>query len=173
MAPVTDTDPRTGSAETPDDHLTWLASLPRKRMGAAMLFTDRLGRVLLLEPTYQKPWVLPGGIVEADESPRAGAIREVREELGLDVVPGPLIAVNWSPQRADGSGDSLTWMFDGGSLDESRIRLEDGEIRSWAWCTPAEVEQLAGARQSRSLVAATAARDRGATAYLEDGAVPD
>ncbi|MFE0807122.1 GNAT family N-acetyltransferase [Streptomyces sp. NPDC058848] len=37
-------------------------------------------------------WAMPGGGLEADESPRAGALREVREETGwTDLEPGPLL----------------------------------------------------------------------------------
>jgi hypothetical protein len=41
------------------------ATLPRKRMGAAVCFRDDVGRVLLVEPTYKRDWLLPGGAVEA------------------------------------------------------------------------------------------------------------
>ncbi len=37
-------------------------------------------------------YVFPGGGVEGDETPRQAAVREAREELGLVVAPGPLIA---------------------------------------------------------------------------------
>ncbi|MFF8812893.1 NUDIX domain-containing protein [Streptomyces pactum] len=57
--------------------------LPRKRMAAGVLFFDSAGRVLLVDPAYREPWEIPGGAVEREESPRAGARREVREELGL------------------------------------------------------------------------------------------
>ncbi|MFI8948097.1 GNAT family N-acetyltransferase [Streptomyces sp. NPDC053750] len=37
-------------------------------------------------------WAMPGGGIEADESPREGALREVREETGwTDLDPGPLL----------------------------------------------------------------------------------
>ena len=50
----------------------YTATLPRKRMAAAVLFFDAADRLLLVEPTYKPTWELPGGTVEADESPRAG-----------------------------------------------------------------------------------------------------
>jgi ADP-ribose pyrophosphatase YjhB (NUDIX family) len=43
----------------------WTATLPRKRMGAALLFRDPDDRVLLVEPTHKPYWELPGGVVEA------------------------------------------------------------------------------------------------------------
>ncbi|OIK01179.1 bifunctional GNAT family N-acetyltransferase/NUDIX hydrolase [Streptomyces colonosanans] len=37
-------------------------------------------------------WALPGGGLEADETPREGAVRELREETGwTDLEPGPLL----------------------------------------------------------------------------------
>jgi 8-oxo-dGTP pyrophosphatase MutT (NUDIX family) len=48
---------------TPADDYT--ATLPRKRMGAAVLFTDPEGRILIVEPTYKDYWEIPGGVVEA------------------------------------------------------------------------------------------------------------
>lgn len=66
----------------PDDaHFT--ANLPAKRFAADCLFTDEAGCVLVLEPPYKLTWDIPGGVVEADESPRCAAQREVREEVGL------------------------------------------------------------------------------------------
>jgi ADP-ribose pyrophosphatase YjhB (NUDIX family) len=54
----------------------------------------RDGRVLLVrrgtEP-LKGHWTLPGGMLEAGEALTAGAVREVREETGLDVEPIELI----------------------------------------------------------------------------------
>ncbi|TDC22670.1 NUDIX domain-containing protein, partial [Kribbella albertanoniae] len=68
--------------------------MPRKRLAAAVLIRDAANRVLLLEPTYKLNWELPGGIVEADESPWAAASREVVEELGLELPLGRLLVVD-------------------------------------------------------------------------------
>ena len=46
------------------------------------------GEVLLLErnhPPFKKSWVLPGGLVEQNETAREACIRETKEEVGLDV----------------------------------------------------------------------------------------
>lgn len=67
-------------------------------MGAAVLFTDPAGRVLLVEPTYKDYWEVPGGAVDADESPYDAAMRELKEELGLSVSPGRLLVVDWVPR---------------------------------------------------------------------------
>ncbi|GIF05447.1 NUDIX domain-containing protein [Actinoplanes siamensis] len=71
------------------------ATLPRKRVGAGVLLSDDGGRVLLVEPAYKDDWEIPGGAVEADESPCAAVVREVQEELGLPVLPGRLLVTDW------------------------------------------------------------------------------
>ncbi|MFI7546499.1 NUDIX domain-containing protein [Actinoplanes sp. NPDC049599] len=148
----------------------WTATLPRKRMGAALLFRDPADRVLLVEPTYKPHWELPGGVVEADESPRDAAAREITEELGLAVVPGRLLVVDWVPPR-DGRTDGLMLVFDGGRFTDP-VRLDTSELRSWAWCDPDEATQrLLPLLARRAAAALQAARTR-TTAYLEDGRAP-
>jgi 8-oxo-dGTP diphosphatase len=74
------------TADRADTHQAvadYTAGLPTKRMAAAVLFFDDTDRLLLVDPAYTKTyWELPGGCVEADESPRAAAVREIQEELG-------------------------------------------------------------------------------------------
>ena len=62
---------------------------------AAVIFDDD-GRVLLIErgrPPGQGLWTVPGGKLELGESLAAAVQREVREETGLEVEVGELVAV--------------------------------------------------------------------------------
>ena len=151
--------------------MDYTATLPTKRMGAGLLITDHVGRVLLVEPTYKPDWEVPGGAVEADESPYAAARREVAEELALTLRPGPLLAVDWVPPRA-GRTEGLMLIFDGGQLtdaDTAAIVLPAGELRSWRFCDPDEAAQRLSPLLTRRVAAALAARARNQIAYLEDG----
>ncbi|WP_306215156.1 NUDIX domain-containing protein [Actinoplanes sp. RD1] len=150
------------------------AGLPRKRMAAGLLLTDVHDRVLLVEPTYKPSWEIPGGTVEADESPRAAVIRELAEELGLAVEPGRLLVTDWVPPRA-GRTEGLMLVFDGGVLSAARaadIVLPADELRSWAWSGPAEAAARLTPLLARRVTAALAARAGGTSAYLEDGRTP-
>jgi len=62
---------------------------------AAIVFDDD-DRVLLVRrgrPPGEGLWSVPGGKLEMGETLSAGVVREVREETGLDVECGPLVAV--------------------------------------------------------------------------------
>jgi ADP-ribose pyrophosphatase YjhB (NUDIX family) len=119
---------------TTADFAAYIASLPKVLAGAAVLFRDAEGRVLLVEPNYREGWALPGGTVESDagESPRAGARRETLEEIGLDRAPGRLLAVDWS--SAPDRPPLVAYLYDGGVLGEDdlkAIRLQEEELLSW------------------------------------------
>ncbi|MEU9361991.1 NUDIX hydrolase [Streptomyces sp. NPDC048301] len=119
---------------TTSDYATYIAGLPRVLVGAATLFRDERGRVLLVEPNYREGWALPGGTVESDdgESPRQGARRETLEEIGLDLPPGRLLVVDWV--RGTGRPPIVAYLYDGGVLAPETldaIRLQEEELLSW------------------------------------------
>jgi 8-oxo-dGTP pyrophosphatase MutT (NUDIX family) len=144
------------------------ADLPRKRVGAGVLFFDADDRVLLVEPTYKDYWEIPGGCVEADESPYEAVIREIAEELGLSVVPGRLLVVDWVPPEADRT-EGMMLVYDGGLLTGASIQLPPEELRSWAWCDTAMATKRLSPLLARRVSAARRARSENVTVYLEDG----
>jgi 8-oxo-dGTP pyrophosphatase MutT (NUDIX family) len=138
-------------------------------MRAAHIYTA--GRVLLVDPVYKEPWDLPGGAVEAEESPHAACRREVLEELGLDRPPGPVLAVDWvpsTPERPEG----LVVVYDGGVLaaeEAAAIRLAEGELARFAFVDRDDVPGLVTPLLARRVAACLDAAGAGSVAALENG----
>ncbi|MGW9028959.1 NUDIX domain-containing protein [Streptomyces sp. NPDC055722] len=155
------------------DFATYIAGLPRVLAGAAVLFQDGAGRVLLVEPNYREGWALPGGTIESDdgETPRQGARRETLEEIGLDVELGRLLAVDWV--HFTGRPPLVAYLYDGGVLDEEvlkAIRLQEEELLSWRLVPREELtEYLSGTLGRRVLVALDVLAAGSSTAELENG----
>ncbi|MGW6733796.1 NUDIX domain-containing protein [Streptomyces sp. NPDC055013] len=158
---------------TTPDFAAYIASLPRVLAGAAALFRDTEGRVLLVEPNYREGWALPGGTIESDdgETPRQGAARETAEEIGLDRDLGRLLAVDWV--HGTGRPPLVAYLYDGGVLGEDdfkAIRLQEEELLSWRLVPRAEITaHLPGALGRRVLAALDVLADGGGTAELENG----
>jgi 8-oxo-dGTP pyrophosphatase MutT (NUDIX family) len=153
----------------PIDPVAWRASLPGKRMGAGALICDPAGRVLVVEPTYKESWEVPGGIVEADESPRQACAREIREELGLELAPGRLLVWEWQGPEPDRT-ESVMFIFDGGVLpDLDAVTLPVDELASARFVPPADLADLVAQRLLRRIHAALRALAAGALLELEHG----
>lgn len=143
---------------------------PTKRVAADCLICDPTGRFLVVEPTDKRTWDLPGGVAETDESPHRAARREVAEELGVDLDPGALLAVDWVSRDGDVT-EVVAFLFDGGVVGESGIDidLQTAEIRSARFVTLAEADRLLDTEAHARVAAALGARAQLSTAYLENG----
>lgn len=133
------------------DKKAYQQTLPRKRISAGCLFFNARGDLLVVNPTYKKPWEIPGGTVEAGESPRASVVREVAEELGLRLEIGRLLCVDYSGETAKRT-ESIHFIFDGGVLTPQQIeaiRLPAEELSEYRFLRPEAALRLLNKRLRR------------------------
>ncbi|WP_235039430.1 NUDIX domain-containing protein [Kibdelosporangium aridum] len=149
----------------------YVSGLNRKRMAAGVLFRDSCGRVLFVEPSYKPNWEIPGGAVEADESPWETAARELAEELGWEQPLGRLLVVDYvRPQ--DSRPEGVIFVFDGGVLSGSDVdsfTFADGEIVSAGFYPLSEIRPRVKPLLAARVEAALAAIDLGTTVLCDHG----
>ncbi|WP_131741584.1 NUDIX domain-containing protein [Actinomadura roseirufa] len=150
--------------------LAYYASLPRTRGAAAALLLDDLGRILLVKPTYKEGWFLPGGVIEANESPLSACVRECEEELGFVPRLDGLACVDWGSPR--GGVDSVNVFVFGGTItgaEAAAIRLPPEELSDHVLVAPEKVPELAPPHIARRMEPSLRAMAERRAVYLEDG----
>lgn len=113
----------------------------------SVLPVDEAGRVLLVTETgHEDGWHVLGGAVDRGESPAEAAVREAREEIGVEVRLVRLIDVLGGPEYEVRypNGDQVAYVS---AVYEARIidgspAPSDGELSDVAWFEPAELPAL-------------------------------
>jgi 8-oxo-dGTP pyrophosphatase MutT (NUDIX family) len=126
----------------------------------SVLPVDPAGRLLLVRHTgHNDGWGVLGGAIDPGESPAEAAVRESREEIGvevrlirlLDVLGGPDYEVSYP------NGDRTAYVT---AVYEAAIisgapAVSDDELSDLAWFTPAQLADLDLSRFARALFSAT------------------
>ncbi|MFC4827056.1 NUDIX domain-containing protein [Halorussus aquaticus] len=100
------------------------------------------GEVLLLErdhPPFDGYWVLPGGVVERDETAREACVREAREEVGLDVMVEEFVGLYDDPDRDERGNVSAAYRCTP-IADDSPVPRE--EARQVATFDPTDLPEM-------------------------------
>ncbi len=145
----------------------YLSSLPKKRVGSGALFLNEQNEILLLQPTYKDTYEIPGGVVEENESPIEACQREIKEELGLDIVITKPLVIEYQKQEYD---DCFMFIFEGGILTQeqiNQIQLPLEEIKSFGFYPLTEVKKLTAQRLYNRIKSAFNAIKEKRTIYLE------
>lgn len=98
----------------------------------AGILRDATGRVLLAQRPPGKHlaglWEFPGGKIEPGESPWHALVRELREELGIDVEDGkPLIRIPWRYEKGELCLDA--WLVERWEGEPASM---EGQALQWA-----------------------------------------
>lgn len=117
------------------------------------------GRVLLLDHKKLGVWLFPGGHVEANETPDAAVIREVKEETGLDIIfmhtsPPPKLADEkdhlhlpfYTNVHSVGDHDHYCLYYLCAPRDATKAHA--AEEQNVQWFTAGEIKELERTRES-------------------------
>ena len=114
-----------------------------KRKGSSIIFVNDEGRILLFlrdnksDLPYPNMWDVPGGHVEADESPEKCIIREMKEEMDLVLDKFELFSKIEFEDRIE----YTFWAR--ADLDIEEIELTEGQKLKWFTGDEAKQTQLA------------------------------
>lgn len=93
-------------------------------------------------------WVFPGGQVDVTDLPRhpaagdeiaaarTAAVREAREEAGIDLDPESLVVLSFWLPPPEAPRRFATWFFLAPVSEAPEVVIDDGEIRDHVWLTP-------------------------------------
>lgn len=101
------------------------------KKGASILFVNPSREILLLlrddrpDLLFPNKWDVPGGHVEADESPEACIIREMREEIEMELQHPELFHVYDMEDRVE----SVFWQQ--ADLDAAALKVNEGQRLQW------------------------------------------
>jgi 8-oxo-dGTP diphosphatase len=164
-------DPKRPDVSTEQGRLSFIQllnkRLPKKRNIAQGVLRNERGEILLCQLTYKREWDLPGGVVDPSESPADCVVREISEELGLEVSVERLIAVNWLPPWR-GWDDAVLFLFDLGVIAEDAIdpgKFLRREIKGIHWRSIADAGARIAGYTARMLEVVDGLEH---TAYLEN-----
>ncbi|MBE6133412.1 MAG: NUDIX domain-containing protein [Erysipelotrichaceae bacterium] len=104
---------------------------------------EKDGKILFQRRTDNDKWGLPGGLLELNETYLEAAIREIKEETGLDVRPKYFLGIFHNHNMVWGNGDKAhtigayyVFEIEGGDL---KIDEESSELK---FCSKEEVPPL-------------------------------
>ncbi|MEI5907821.1 NUDIX hydrolase [Bacillus spongiae] len=109
-------------------------------MCVAGLVVNQQGKWLLVKKKYgglKGKWSLPAGFVQAGETADEAAVRETKEETGIDAKVQGLIGLRTGVIREEVSDNML--IFSLKPRENQPIQIQEQEIMEAAWLDPKEI----------------------------------
>jgi len=134
---------------------------PKHSVSVAAVITDDSGRALLIQRRDNGKWEPPGGVLELGETIEDGLRREVREETGLDIEPGPLTGVYKNMVRG------VVALVFSCKVRGGALKLNT-EVKAFHWARPAEISRFASEAYAARIIDALRSQSE-ATVRHHDG----
>jgi 8-oxo-dGTP diphosphatase len=109
---------------------------PSWTAGSVAIIERDDGRWLFVRPVYRKGWTLPGGLVDRGEQPTTTVVREMKEELGVDVT---VVSSGWVIIDPGLSRVETVFRVDlPDGVDPDAITITTAELTDLGWYDPAD-----------------------------------
>jgi ADP-ribose pyrophosphatase YjhB (NUDIX family) len=118
-----------------------LWALLRPTTHGALIVVWKAGSVLLVRNSYVPYYSLPGGYVRGGETTLQAAVRELKEETGLDVQPSELKLSHEETHNWEFRRDHVT-MYDLIAKETVGVNIDHREVIAAQFFTPEEALKL-------------------------------
>jgi 8-oxo-dGTP pyrophosphatase MutT (NUDIX family) len=146
-----------------EETASWFASLEKRMSSSEVALCTPDDRVIVVKANYKDHWSLPGGIIDAGETPAVAAVREVAEEIGLIISPEALsfkLIVDWVSTVAQSYQFIFEALIDTAQL--ATILLDTTEIDEYALVSRQQIIE-----GDRAYAESTRSWAKGITGYQE------
>ena len=117
-------------------------SCPRPHVGIGVIILNPDGHILIgkREGSHAPYFSIPGGYLEPGESFETAAIREVKEETGLDIVNPVVVGVsnNLETWKAEGVHVVSVFLL-AKEFSGTLTVMEPDKCSGWEWCDPSDL----------------------------------
>lgn len=105
----------------------------------AIIHEGKIALVKRQQEPFKGEWVLPGGYVETNETVEAAAVREAKEETGLDVEILGILGVYSDPNRDERHNVSIAFIA---FPKDTKTKIRKGEIKEVKWFDLDDIPRL-------------------------------
>lgn len=128
---------------TKEENQAWAHKLPGKMCSACLILRTE-NEVLMVKAAYKDHWTFPSGIVDDRESPKTAALRETKEEVGIDIQAEncDLFTVIYTAAK-DGDRDRFNFAFVTDIKDANiTLNVPNDEIAEARWVGFDQIAEL-------------------------------
>ena len=153
-------------AFTLEERREWLKTQSLRASSAAVLVHGPDGRIISVKASYKNFWSIPGGMIDAGETPKEAAIREVEEEIGIMLDPDDVHFYAVLDRKSD---DEQTYQFiftaKTNATSIADLQLQTSEISEAVFISKDEV--LSSNKQYSRMLQAWASTNTSMLGYVE------
>lgn len=109
---------------------------------AGAIIRNKKGEILMLERIYEPfGWAGPAGHIDEGETPEQAMIREIKEEVNLEVKEYKLLAHEYIPWNCCYRGEGHDWFLFEVTLWEGKPKRAEEEASAMKWMSKEKLQK--------------------------------